>query len=1413
MDTNQQIKDSINHNGVQLPMGQLFYLLYANGFSVKPDDYIEMLKITERFGSTDLDETARWICPLIATTETEQAKFYNIVEQYKKLNNAAEEIERQKKKRRSIGFRWFLAISGLALLLLIIYLSLPVKTYQLQETNPERSVEKGVPLSFDASNLLLDHPEDTSKIQFNWQFEDGSKQEGIRTVHVFNKPGDYTVKRQFSSKSIALPKKGDSLLVHVCNDLPKVNIVLPDKAVTASEPVTINANIDADTGTVSYYRWSINDSSFNTDKPVAENILFVKKGDYDIKCTAVVGSIGSPCSATDDEIIHVQDNGVHYTASFSAVKPGDYAARKTQLKWWVSFFMLIPATIAIAYSVFKRKPTTVKVTQSVKPATEPVQGPYDVPFEQNDTKLVQQERELRSSLLQMRYKAEEENLVLSVPATINAIIQSGGSPQLVFAPMSQQQEYLLLIDGSNPRSMITRLFGYLAKCIQEEGIPVSIFYYDKNFTCFNDKFPSGLTLQRLAETYSASILIIAGKAQELVYSAYPVIEEKFLKELNQWQHKAIVTPTPVKDWGVKEKVLQEYLILVPADTLSLQKLIPALREKTRLNTKLLETTGAEQNSLHDIDFREPAVLKSYLENDETMFQWLCAICIYPRLRWEVLIEVGKVILDKYGEPEKLNYTNLLKLCRISWMQQGVFPQTTRLELLKNLTVENEVCAREQLLHMLNYSTGIYGESGYFFEEEKRRQQITNQFVLNANDPQQYKQYASSKEAFKKIWKDNSLLDVPVKKYLDKSGEDNWQTPLTVNNQSVGLTTYFDQQETKANNKQSVKRSIAALMGIALLATWSYIAFGGGARKLSPYISLTQDIGQQAIPVSIKVIKYFNQCGDSLKNSFDKIDGYVSIGSEKIPLAYNRSTAIASFDLPYESLARERGEITLAWDSNKSVIAPLLFASQRIPDTLTIGCISINAKIPLNIRYNDTSGYKEIEGVLANALFQYRTYPEQVNFTDSSRIIYYEPNQKQRADSIVAIIKESLDIDVKEEYIREIRVPPAVPILFLNTAADTASIEEANKASAYDYHGLGDEAFRNEKYQDAINSYKRAVFLNPKDALAYYQMGVCYEMLGDAYISKALEVYDAAIRINSSDGLYWYRRAMVKYQMKRYADAIPDFTKTINLRSEDTQNQYGNAIYFRGKAYYFIKNMTNACTDFKRSGDLGVKAGKQDYTSYCSVNNANNKPDCNKTFYSLKDALSVDAAVICNLDLSADRLTTIPRQVYGFKNLSQLNLGTTNVSQQEINQLQKALPSCKISYSFPVQQQQQQQAQTEKEYGYIELDQNGYTNAAGQQVMEKVSRLLKTQPQGKVRLTASYTNSEEQKQLSGYMNTITNMFAKIGVDPKTQIEQRIIKDQEIKQQQQNAPANVNKTVVIQVTGINLNEYPNLLRKKS
>ena len=1336
MNTHRYIEQCKDESRPHLPMGRLFYLLHSNGFDVKPDDYIEMLKVTERFGSADIDKTAQWICPIIATSEMQQARFYHVVEQYKKAEALQACADSQIKKRSSWRVPTIVVTaSALLFALAVFFIALKKKPILLEETSKERTIEKGLPLVLDASGLLKDRLADSARIQFAWQFQDGTSLTGLKVQHSFDKSGDYLVKRQFSSSSIPLVKKADSLFVHVCNDLPKLHINLPAEAVMIKQPVTISADVDAEPGTVSFYQWTINDSVFTTRLPVVPNFVFYREGDFPVDCKAVVGEAASPCTVTDNQVIQVLSNDLHYSIHFSTPVAGNYPV-KSILNVWATLIFLLPATAGLLYSLFKRnkKKPIERVTTPTPVQAQVNKGPFDIPFEQNDTRLVQAERDLRRVLTQMRYRAEEETIALSIKGTIGSIIKSGGSPQLVFAPVSRPQQYLLLIDRTNPKSMLTHFFSYLAKSMAEDGIPVTVFFYDKNMCCFNGQHPSGLSLQVLANLYGDATLIICGDAHELIYPVYPVIEEKLLLQLNRWQSKAIVTPVCIADWSVKEAVLQEHFVLLPADLLSLQKLIPALREKIKLNKRLLEITLGPQQSVKEIDFRDISELQDYLGNNEAIFQWLCAICIYPRLQWEVLIEIGKTILEKYGQAEDLNYTNLLLLGRISWMQQGVFPQATRLELLKGLNLENEIAARETLLHMLNYSTVIYGDSGLFFEEEKKRQLLTNQFILHASNHTLYNQYAGSKEAFKRLWKSDGLLDVPVKKYLDKTATDNWQTPLTDGKNSVGLSTYFDLHDVSIARPAQLRRWMIAAASVFLLIVWAYLGYGGGADKIG-VTTLLRAQPNSIIPVSIKVIKNFRNCGDSLKNYFDQIEGYLEINSKRFPLLYNAKTASASFQIPYQHYLAGMGQLQLSWDINKSLTAKLNFTKKQLPDTVTVGCLNAAniIKQDLYIRYNDIIGYRNLESELSNALFRYTISAEQADFSDSSRIVYYEADQKPRADSIVRTIKRKMNINVKEEFVQEIRIPTATPILFLNTTELDGLSDTNTTDRGYDadfYHGMADNFFMKKQYRKAIEQYTKAVKLNPKDALAFYQQGICYEMLGDAYSEKAVEQYSAAIRINPADASYYYRRASVQYELKRYAAAENDYTKVITLNPANAKAQYLSSIYFRGKSKYFLNKLAAACDDFKKAADAGYTAGKKDYESYCTVpaKAGNDVPD------------------------------------------------------------------------YPANVQQQR----ESVLGSIEYDPKGYPSSEALQLIENVSALLKKQPTGKIRLSASFNSQEEQKQLQAFTNVVVNIFSKNGVDAKTQIMQQLNQGSLQIRKSPNAPRG--RTMSLQVTGINLNDEP-------
>ncbi|WP_315821803.1 hypothetical protein [Paraflavitalea speifideaquila] len=102
-------------------------------------------------------------------------------------------------------------------------------------------------------------------------------------------------------------------------------------------------------------------------------------------------------------------------------------------------------------------------------------------------------------------------------------------------------------------------------------------------------------------------------------------------------------------------------------------------------------------------FHEFKALQDYLQ-DESLLQWVCSLAVYPSIDWNLTLAIGKALeakLQQTGSQAVLvNYTNLLKLGRISWMQDGQLSQSLRVEMLEYLDNETEALARKTLLQQL-----------------------------------------------------------------------------------------------------------------------------------------------------------------------------------------------------------------------------------------------------------------------------------------------------------------------------------------------------------------------------------------------------------------------------------------------------------------------------------------------------------------------------------------------------------------------------------------------------------------------------------------------------------------------------------------------------------------------------------------
>ncbi len=1351
-------------DNVHLPLEPLFTLLHENGFRVKPDDYVEMLKIVERYGSESIDETAQWICPLVATSAEEQGRFYLLVDAYKKGQSGTDEAVVPPPKI----FPWWLFIPVLLLAVFVFWWLQRPRPFPDTITPLSLRVKRGDTIHLDAMELFRGREKDTSKVRVSWKIGKEPEQEGLSTRYVAKESGPLEIIRKFSSPRIPLKFDADTSALFVCSQFPEIRFA--EEAMTAyvDSPLVMEAAVlTGDTSRMSF-TWIFEDTSIITPDPVLKNYRFSQEGQVFVVCRADPEE-GIACSSEDTLWVEVRSKEASYQASFTHAKPKQ-PAEAPVLKWWVHAAFLLPSVLGIAYGMKPRK----KKRREVKPA-EPAGGDkpvYDIPFERRDLKLVQPEKDQRMFTLQLRMKAEEENLVLHIPWTIQGIIRSGGSPQLVFTPQTRSQDYLVLIDRTNPKSMMTRLFEYLAGSLHDNGIPVTVFYYDEALVCYNQANPAGIPLAVMAYQYEKSTLLMMGQGYQLIFTPYPSMDERILSVMNNWVHKALITPLPVNDWGNKEKAIREHLIILPADIQCLQYMMPAMHEKIRVDAAYLEATNPDAYSARDTDFQDADELKEYLGNDEALFQWVCAINVYPKLRWEVFIEIGKTILDKYGQPEKLNYTTLLKLCRISWMQEGYLPSATRLELLKRLTVDNEVAARKTLREMLVQSALLFPGGEYAYEEERVRQQRTSEFILYSHDLEAFREYSGTESYFRELWEKDRILDEPLKQYLERAGKDSWETPVKVHNRPASLGEYFREAEKAPDPYYNLRKILSIAGSLLTMAVWAWLLTG--FRGESTYASGLYTGKENAqVLYDVNLQRDLTECPDTTATVAASVDAQLYLGERTYQGTYDPATGNARFSMLPEDYRNAKGNLWIRVgqatgrgglkSGSGSLMLPVDFSQPELPDTLRIECRRVveppptpgpvRGFVPISIADLSVE-YMEIwAGQGAAPLLSFDIPRQYLYYSDKDRSRY----QRYRMDSLFRDDRGNIRL--------------------LASAGESVLVFQFSRIrnSRFTFFLCGEISGNAVDWDvdsmSCTGSISMSVFYDRNPDNIYLPLS------GGRLVASEKTKLDrkaAAIRSQGSPSgvgfeLYENNQGMPGINSREIALSalkgssinVPvsrnGMPANINYRTLDPYNPF-NRSYLRVNI-----PVTNVAKNPTPPTNLTVTA-----------------PDCSKTFYSMDD-VQKDPLAICRLDLQMAYLRELPALLYECKNMQSLTLGQTDIPESSIKALQSALPRCKISYSIAqpdIRQQENSNAPVQQEAARFVQDRivnfstPGRIPNADNNYFNALAKAMAGYPDSKVRLVGYFRNESDRNNAVQNVSTIVKILMGARIP---NVEQRVLQE--------------------------------------
>ncbi|MBC7850911.1 MAG: hypothetical protein H7Y31_14310 [Chitinophagaceae bacterium] len=1422
-------------NHTKIPLDGLFARLRLEGFEITTSAILDVQKVLVNLDDDAAGDPANLtllLGPLICRNKEEQEKFYKICTAY------FESIEEQVRSITPIQQPkkpwWPWAAAAALVVALVFFLTLRPSPAKIQPTviitnsaGQTTGFVKGDTLSFAAANVdssFLD------QLRYDWTIN-SKKIDSPAFSQTFSDAGTFNYSLTVSgtgNKVISEPVQG-SFLIN-CERPPAVSIL---REQTGDQQLLYRAQVENPSAQSSMYRyhWFVNESPESTAPEFTPDTRY--EAPYTVRLKIdFPPEVHCSTDSLSDSYIESPDlsMSVNGTVPLTLNKKID-AANLT----WILAGLLIPLLGSIAtYVIIKRKRKNQKAesrAQEVKTATDDIEksyaGPYTLRFNTNDEKIAAEAGVGQLAEI-LRKRHTSEHFQLNVFKTIKKTIRAGGFPSLQFSAKTQPTDFLILLDKEHPDGHTTRLFSWLIAQLKKEEVAYTLYSFYKEPQFFNNETLNHrmIPADKLARLYPESIVLIFTPANGFFKSHHPTIKNWIIEKFRNWETKLLITPVSKNDWGARELALyQAGFAVIPADLNAQQVIADEINfmiDKNRLKktivpdsysskrhsfnrwnhlqayitTAVKETTARTQHS--------PARLQTLITN------WVCATAIYPYVNWDITVGIGKALEKKYCTPgELVNYTNLLILSRIQWMNDGDLSDSLRREMLLRLDKNSEAVARQAILAALkDIEPSIKADSAVAAEFVYL--QTTNKFLLNSYKREDFNLSQTEYDRMKD-YAESDRLDWVLDEYLAVPNTNSiLQHPETSAPASLDELFKFyknrdkesDQQkqreaaeEAKRRKAAETKRRLLDIGKVAatflLLAIPAFILLYSNNVYARLYKPATATINFLLSPEATAL----SGTGTELQINIDTAT-YQAIRTS------DSSFQITNLDLQNAVVPTTVVLQTSTGNFNSEI--DTLFAVNRLHVE------GAKAKPRLSVRYNIAT--ESVNSALKALSEYYNVTAIQTSTTENTRLIYYYREGKPRADSIVNILKQSLTLDVPIEFIPENRTPPAPPILFLfsqngveacaaipiNTVP--ASIAEIwsgitnNRLITFDlprrviYYSTGEPTtygtYRIEKVcqsggvlkviTKANDRYK--VFFAQNLQRASFDLAVCQQEFSSAAAA------DTAVRCESfyAMRLYYGKDQDVIYvpvDARNYTTA--QIARRKNLTEPQSNNNVGGSLpidsitvhinNFSGNTiggrYTAIEKGSNLSAFDQAIWSSRAFAGGPFDRDYLSISIAKGRGEdppvqqvdnCATVYYSMKEALSVGIDKVCKLNLTRENLTSLPPELSKFVNLQELNLGEISFDEKEVLALQDALSSCKIIYTVKTK------TDSEIIIAGLVLEKERLSNTQ-EKFLRELAQVMKENPSVTLSLTVRMSGKMNQKIADARITTVTNVLRKAGVD--------------------------------------------------
>ncbi len=150
----------------------------------------------------------------------------------------------------------------------------------------------------------------------------------------------------------------------------------------------------------------------------------------------------------------------------------------------------------------------------------------------------------------------------------------------------------------------------------------------------------------------------------------------------------------------------------------------------------------------------------------------------------------------------------------------------------------------------------------------------------------------------------------------------------------------------------------------------------------------------------------------------------------------------------------------------------------------------------------------------------------------------------------------------------------------------------NPDNAIADYNLG-KIYYDQKQPDlALSYFKDAINSNKKDTASMVAAGLIYFEKND--FNKAKKLYDEAINIAPHYGKAYFHRGTLYGTHKYYRKSKQDLLKAIKYDPENSE-AYVNL----GLAYFYLKDMQNACKAWHKAAGMGNAKGEKAVQAYCN----------------------------------------------------------------------------------------------------------------------------------------------------------------------------------------------------------------------